>query len=212
MAHNGRDGVTLAPGEYYVVVSGDSPGNPYTGSPNGTGTNQPVAGYGVYGCHSRAGSMTLSINLVDVSNSTPTTVADLGVLSTPLTQAVDVTLTPGQFQWIRFEVPANVAAGASFLDIVTSATDGVSIIDTEIGLYRADSGLEDSDDNDGPGSFASLSYGDGCPPRPNGDGVALAGNDGTLAAGATTSRSAAAPRPPSAPASALPARSPPAAA
>ena len=58
-------------------------------------------------------------------------------------------------QWYQIVLPT-VNSSNAFLDMFTHATTGT---DTEIGLYRADGTLVDSDDDDGAATFSALSYG-----------------------------------------------------
>ncbi len=181
--HNGRDGATLAAGTYYIAVTGETTPSaiPFTGNPFGSGTNQPVAGFGVYGCHTMFGDVTLNISVVEPQGTGGPAAVDLGALVLPQTVTQNVTLQGGDVQWIKFTIPDVAAPG--YLDI-TTPRDGFSLIETEIALYRADGGVEDSDDDDGPGDYSALTYGQNCPIRLNGNGVVHNGRDGTfLAAG-----------------------------
>ena len=83
---------------------------------------------------------------------------DLGSITqyTPTVINRTFTCSPANpIQWFKIVVPAATNPNA-FLDIFTSGTVGD---DTEVGLYRADGTLVDSDDDDGAANYSALSYG-----------------------------------------------------
>jgi hypothetical protein len=114
----------------------------------------------------------------------PAIVADLGTLvpGTPVTGASSV--TGNEIRWWKITVPSGVQmSNLTFLNLDNSAS---AALDLEIGLYRCNGTLVQSDDDDGPLARSALSFG-------SGDGLfpgALAdtpvinnGRDGALPAG-----------------------------
>jgi hypothetical protein len=84
---------------------------------------------------------------------------DLGTITeftpTTITRTVTFDAVNNPVQWYQIVLPAAVNPTA-FLDLFTH---GATVTDTEIGLYRADGTLVDSDDDDGASTFSALSYG-----------------------------------------------------
>jgi len=134
-----------------------------------------------------------------LAHAQPTLTEDLGALPVGTTVSRDVALSGSQLFWYKITIPA-IPAGAAgpgsvYLDIRTALPSGAAITDTEIGLYTATgtyaTGVAgtSTDDDDGPGTGSSLSYGMVCPTRANpgagtqAAGAAFDGRDGGLAAG-----------------------------
>lgn len=84
---------------------------------------------------------------------------DLGTIieNTPVTITRTVTFDSvnNPVQWYQIVLPT-IANPNAFLDMFTH---NATTTDTEIGLYRADGTLVDSDDDDGATLFSALSYG-----------------------------------------------------
>ncbi len=84
---------------------------------------------------------------------------DLGSITafTPatITRTVVFDAATNPVQWYQIVLPT-VNSASAFLDMFTHAATGT---DTEVGLYRADGTLVDSDDDDGAATFSALSYG-----------------------------------------------------
>jgi hypothetical protein len=134
-----------------------------------------------------------------LAHAQPTLTEDLGALPVGTTVSRDVALSGSQLFWYKITIPAipaNAAGpGSVYLDIRTALPSGATITDTEIGLYTATgtyaTGVAgtSTDDDDGPGTGSSLSYGMVCPTRANpgagtqSAGAVFDGRDGGLAAG-----------------------------
>jgi hypothetical protein len=84
---------------------------------------------------------------------------DLGTITaftpTTINRTVAFDAATNPVQWYQIVLPTVNSANA-FFDLFTHAVAGT---DTEIGLYRADGTLVDSDDDDGAATFSALSYG-----------------------------------------------------
>ncbi len=91
-----------------------------------------------------------------------------------------------QVKWFKVTLPAVVAAASSgsWVDIFTS---GTGITDTELAVYDNTGVLVTNgwDDDDGPGNYSELSFGQTSPLHPGGPvgGVGANGRDGALAGG-----------------------------
>lgn len=171
LAYNGRDGI-LNTGVYYLAVTGFS----------ATFNN----GFNVTTTSTQSGSTVVRLALGTVpAGGPPATFIDLGVLGqTPVTNTQ--TLSSGGVVWFKFilDTPVDGATPAprEYFDI---DSEGSSIFDTMIALYRDDGSgtLVTSDDNDGSGNYSQLTYGRGTR-DPVFDSQPYNGRDGlTLAAG-----------------------------
>ncbi len=167
LTYNGRDGATLAAGTYYLAISAFNA----TFTACFTASTTDVTG----------GDAALNINL-DSAPVAPPASTDLGTLAegSPINLS-PITLAANEIRWYSFTLDADVTA-PRFLDI---DTEGSVLTDLELGLYNASGALVTTDDNDGSGNQAQLTYGSNCPIRPAvGNGLAYNGRDGaTLAAG-----------------------------
>ncbi|HYF15661.1 MAG TPA: choice-of-anchor X domain-containing protein [Phycisphaerales bacterium] len=104
------------------------------------------------------------------------TVTPLGTISSTNSGLLvdDASLAAGQIRWFSFELCQDVAAADSeFFDVVGSGaiSGGSNPNDTEIGIYRADGSLVDSDDDDGVLAGSALSYGTGSGATQGGTGT-----------------------------------------
>jgi hypothetical protein len=116
----------------------------------------------------------------------PPTATDLGTLANGSNTAPILPVGLAEVQWYKFVLPSEVsAANANWLDIVSDGalSGGTFTNDTIMALYNADGTVRASDDDDGPGAFSTLTFGQTTPTRANGTGLAHNGRDGTLAAG-----------------------------
>ncbi len=87
----------------------------------------------------------------------PPTNTDLGTVTegNPLVATIN-SLAAGEVAWYKFTLASDVnAASDQWLSIWT----GESTLDTEIGLYRPDGTLANSDDNSGAGNLSAFLYG-----------------------------------------------------
>jgi len=171
LAYNGRDGILTA-GTYYLAVTG------FTGTFN--------AGFSVTTTSTQSGSTVVRLSRGTVpAGGPPASFIDLGVLGqTPVTNTQ--TLSSGGVVWFKFvlDTPVDGATPTprEYFDI---DSEGSSIFDTMIALYRDDGSgtLVTSDDNDGSGNYSQLTYGRGTR-DPVFDSQPYNGRDGlTLAAG-----------------------------
>jgi hypothetical protein len=84
---------------------------------------------------------------------------DLGSITaftpTTITRTVVFDAATNPVQWYQIVLPT-VSSANAFFDLFTH---NATTTDTEIGVYRADGTLVDSDDDDGAASFSALSYG-----------------------------------------------------
>jgi hypothetical protein len=178
LAYNGRSGLTLAGGDYYVAITG--------GGATASSTNWAVAS-----CSSLTGSVTLRVRTGFIPVPPPPASAiDLGTLTNGVFIDSTFTLSAGGVQWFKFTIPAPGVDSSlrTFLDMDTEGTTGITA--TGIGLYRnPQATIQLSDSADGTGSLSQLTFGfpniTGNTARPApGDGNPYDGRDGaTLAAG-----------------------------
>jgi hypothetical protein len=172
LVHDGRDGATLGAGIYYLAVGQFNM------------TFGPI-GWNVTSASTGTGTITTTINLGQTTPVTPPPSIDLGILGLDTMYADQFEISPGAVRWYTFEIP-EIRRLENFLDIGTIGTVDVN---TVIALYGSDGQRIGLDDEDGPGSFSSLSYGEPCSNRGNiatglSPGVPFDGRDGaTLAAG-----------------------------
>ena len=186
---NGRDGATLAAGEYYLAVN--------TGS---TAVYQP-AGWDAGPGNANSDSVTVNVRLISNSLPTPPNALDHGTIAgsdtDPNTSDVIVKNQPGQtgyISWSKFTTLQEVSdASGFFLDIDTEGT-GVdesvagTFSDTEIGVYDSTGAMKANDDDESSFFHSSLTFGQTAPARPaqgpvGNAGLAPNGRDGVLAAG-----------------------------
>ncbi|MGH7131539.1 MAG: GC-type dockerin domain-anchored protein, partial [Phycisphaerales bacterium] len=181
VAYNGRDGVTLAAGEYYVAV---------TSAPATFGADYAVVSTNA----NTGGSLVLNIRTGTQPPATPpTTFYDIGLLHGDKTVDTEngnpIAYTPGEVRWFRFVTPqdANDVTGkyldidteGSLLELITARAN-----DTEIGVYAQNGALMGFDDDGGVDWTSLVTFGATTPARPTvGNGTARNGNDGVLPAG-----------------------------
>ncbi|MBL9001640.1 MAG: hypothetical protein JNK25_10940 [Phycisphaerae bacterium] len=157
---DGYDGELFATNTYYLAVAegGTRFSDAFIVTPVSPGT---------------AGSVTLTIRSNVVSNAlapsvAPDNAADLGQLVAPGAQGPNV--LPGQKNvlWYRFEVCRAVDGSSpeSFLDIDFARCDPTGDADQIAFLFDAAGNLRHTSDDDGPGLFPQMSFGDAGPRGP----------------------------------------------
>ncbi|MGD9688815.1 MAG: hypothetical protein AB7K52_02350 [Phycisphaerales bacterium] len=120
-----------------------------------------------------------------VAHAQPEPRTELGALGPESSLTLPIFLGPREVAWFRFELPA-ISTTGRWLDIWTLAGSppALSNADTIIALYSNDGQLVKVDDDDGPGDYSALSFGQASPPRPPvGGSLSFNGRDGQLAAG-----------------------------
>jgi hypothetical protein len=174
---DGRDGATLAPGLYYLAVSG----YPTTFGPVEWLVNSTAQSSG-----------TLAGKLIRGTQppAAPPAATDLGAINsaTDGMLANDVALAPAQLLWYKFSIAQAIPLGGpEFFDVdtegsVLSAND-FGPDDTYVALYNAAGGLVVIDDDDGSGLRSQLTFGSTDARAAVGDGLPYDGRNGALPAG-----------------------------
>ena len=169
--YNGRDGATLAAGDYYVAISM----TPAAFVP-GWLANSTSVDTGDVVLRVRAGTQP--------APAAPATFTNLGVIPNTgvFVTSTAAIATEGQVNWYKFTLDAGVdRANREYLDIDTEESTALA---TAIGLYNADTGaVIVTDTVDGTGTLSQISIGRGVRPAVS-DGLAYNGRDGaTIAAG-----------------------------
>ncbi len=135
----------------------------------------------------RAVAIAILLLAIGRAGAQPVVVADLGLLTPPVTVTRVVTIEPAQVAWVRFQVPA-ITNPDTWLDIQTrvppSPFSPLSNNDPMLGVYGPSGLRVATDDDDGTLRQAALSFGRGFPTRPAPSGAReFNGRDGSLAPG-----------------------------
>jgi hypothetical protein len=173
--YNGRDGATLAAGQYYLaVVPGTTP--TYGGA------------FSVTGGSATATATPLNVNVRYISNFVPTPPPfdDLGTLvaNVPATRS-GLAMTAGQTRWFSFTLgEALTPFNNKALEIDTEGTTtSTATPDGTIAIWNSTGSSFLTDTGDGSDSLGAFSFGLDDRPAPSGTALSFDGRDGYLAAG-----------------------------
>jgi hypothetical protein len=172
LPYNGRNGATVAAGDYYIAVAGA----PASFSPN----------FGFATCTS-ANSSNVKLNVRTGTAPPPAPpsplVRDFGTITGDASES-NVAINSGEIKWFKVVLPdiPGLSGERRYLDIDTEGSSISGNNDTEVGIYNSLGTLRASDDDSGSGALSLLSFGSGSRPAVGGGG-ARTGQNGAIVAG-----------------------------
>ncbi|MBK9189682.1 MAG: hypothetical protein IPM33_12080 [Phycisphaerales bacterium] len=171
--YDGRHGELLA-GTYYLAVA--PAGATFSNSAFNVTSATPLAGTNQVRFFTNTGGSPLAASV-------PPIATHLGMIdgSAQVTTGA-VQPEANRVAWFSFETCVAAEDPTSYLDLDSIGSHAVS--DGEVFIFDSVGNLVATDDDNGPGAFPQLSFGQIAPSRlPFGDGLAFEGQNGTLPAG-----------------------------